>query len=941
MIILFMFQTNAQNDTIYAKKLLKTAELLKTEGKYTESNTTALQAAEIFQKNEKWQLWYEAYYIIFSNGWISKEYESSTAILQKGLQQLPKNEYIIRGKIFQFSGYFTERAGNIWDATTYYEKSLEYFKKAKDSSRIDAVLGNLGLIYIQKGDYTKAQEYAQIAIDYSNTKSTLWKNTKALGQAYFYADDFENARKTYTKAQQIIDENDGTYALFEAEIEYELENYTTALTNAQKAIQLANDCRNNPLSTSRRCVYNLVDAKIVLGKIYLEQTQPNKALSQFTQALKLMTSSGNLRELGKLHILIGDAHFEMHKYDAALEHYQLALQEFIPNFHETDFEKNPPQHLWTTEIWLMEIFRNKGNCFLEKYKQTAEERFLRLANENYEAAVTSSEEKRLDFTEPNSKLELGSYANEFYEELVNMKFMLHAYYGDEKYLLEAFQIAQRANAFVLRELVSEQQAFTIAEVSEDTLQLFQKHKKEIALLEQKKEDTATLKRTLKKLMDTKDRFQQLKKEIYKNYPEFEKLRNDLDGISVAALQKNIHEQEVFIKYFLGTNDLYIFTITKNDFYADKIALPTNFKNLLSQYRQAISDINFINKTPKIAEKQYLQTAHLLYKIALETSLKHTEKDSINALIIVPDGWLASISFQALLTEKSDSWTTIKNTVIHKYAVSYQYYCKINEKLPQESSQKHNFTSFGVASDTEITTSDTEKLAVRSQLSKLSFSDDEALELATLMQGTSWIDENATKANFLKNAQNTTGIHLATHALVNIKNPNNSALVFTKTNDSISNVLRLDEIYNHNFNSNMITLSACNTGFGTYQKGEGLQSLARAFNFANIPSVTATLWNIPDASSATIMKLYYENLQKGHPKNVALQKAQIAYFENDEISSPASRLPFYWSAWIHIGDETPIHFEQPKNNNLLLLLMLAIVIIVMTVVRFIRRKIKVV
>lgn len=121
---------------------------------------------------------------------------------------------------------------------------------------------------------------------------------------------------------------------------------------------------------------------------------------------------------------------------------------------------------------------------------------------------------------------------------------------------------------------------------------------------------------------------------------------------------------------------------------------------------------------------------------------------------------------------------------------------------------------------------------------------------------------------------------------------------------------------------MITMSACNTGFGKYQKGEGLQSLARALNFGKIPSVTVTLWSIPDASSVKIMKLYYTYLQNGHSKNSALQKAQIEYFENDEISSPASRLPFYWSTWTHIGDDASISFKQNSNFSTYLIVFLA-------------------
>ncbi|AXG71592.1 CHAT domain protein [Kordia sp. SMS9] len=926
-----------QNDTILGKELLEKAITLADNEKYATSNKILAQAATHFQKVNNWNLWYDAYYEIFSNGLRSEKYKTCIVLMEQGLLQLPKNELLITAKIYSFLGFCNDQIGHNIKAIQQYERSLANFKKVQppDLYRINRVQGNLAEIYTKEGDNGKALAYAKIAIHsaiLAKDSMAIWKNTKILGNVYVQIEAFDMAQKTYKKAQQLRDDKDGTFELIEANILYKSGDYEAALQATLATIRLTKNCDKDSY-----CHYNLEEATELLGEIFMELDQPKKALLQFENYLKFIEPYENKRAIGQTYIRIGDVYAKLKQHDVALQTYQKALNTFIPEFKETDPSQNPLEDSVNLEIWLMEIFRNKGDCYFAKYKETDREDWLLKATENYELAVNMSETKRLNFSETSSKLTLGSYTNTFYEQYIKAKLALYKRTKDATQLQEAFKISQRANAFVLRELMNEKDALKIASVSKDSMDLFQEYEEKIANLSRKVEDSINLVTSQKQLFDTKENFKLLKKSIAKNYPKFDKLRNDLQGISATKIQQQLQDDELFIKYFLGESTLYTFSITNHRFQVDETLLPDEFQTILSQYKQAISDMLFINKTPDIAEQQYLQTAHALYKTLLQKPLQLARDHTITAITIVPDGALCTIPFQALLTEKSDSWSKLEHTVIKKYAIGYHYFCKMLFHSNGNDKKEEMFTAFGLELDQQtvddlqevVATNETQlqtlNQSVRgNSLSKLSFSDDEALALAELMHGQSWINEKATKTNFLKHARNATSIHLATHALMDTKNPNNSAIVFNKSHDSVHNLLRLDEIYNYDFNAKMITLSACNTGFGKYQKGEGLQSLARAFNFAKIPSVTATLWSIPDASSASIMKLYYTYLQQGFSKNVALQKAQIEYVENDEISSPASRLPFYWSAWTHIGDDALITFKQKNNTTHYFLIALAFI-----------------
>lgn len=60
---------------------------------------------------------------------------------------------------------------------------------------------------------------------------------------------------------------------------------------------------------------------------------------------------------------------------------------------------------------------------------------------------------------------------------------------------------------------------------------------------------------------------------------------------------------------------------------------------------------------------------------------------------------------------------------------------------------------------------------------------------------------------------------------------------------------------------LVVFSACETGSGKLQKGEGIISLARAFMYAGCPSVITTLWNAHDEATAFLSRKLYEYLKK--------------------------------------------------------------------------------
>ena len=117
----------------------------------------------------------------------------------------------------------------------------------------------------------------------------------------------------------------------------------------------------------------------------------------------------------------------------------------------------------------------------------------------------------------------------------------------------------------------------------------------------------------------------------------------------------------------------------------------------------------------------------------------------------------------------------------------------------------------------------------------------------------------------------------------------------------------DELYQLNFPSDLVVLSACNTGIGTMESGEGMMSLSRALTYSGVKSSVYSLWQVPDKETSEIMISFYENLKNGQPKDEALANAKKEFLANN----PMKQHPFYWAGFVVNGDISPI--ANPTNN----------------------------
>ena len=146
------------------------------------------------------------------------------------------------------------------------------------------------------------------------------------------------------------------------------------------------------------------------------------------------------------------------------------------------------------------------------------------------------------------------------------------------------------------------------------------------------------------------------------------------------------------------------------------------------------------------------------------------------------------------------------------------------------------------------------------------------------------------------------VHFATHGLVINNNPELSSLILSRPNFSDDNedgFLTVKEISNMNFNVDFVNLSSCKTGLGKISSFEGVVGLTQAFNLAGAQSISSSLWEVSDRSTATFMSHLYTEINNGKTISIAMQNTKKAFING--VYGDIYKSPYYWAPFVYYGN----------------------------------------
>ena len=178
---------------------------------------------------------------------------------------------------------------------------------------------------------------------------------------------------------------------------------------------------------------------------------------------------------------------------------------------------------------------------------------------------------------------------------------------------------------------------------------------------------------------------------------------------------------------------------------------------------------------------------------------------------------------------------------------------------------------------------------------MSYAEKEILSLQrSFPRLTAFTEQEASEKKVKQIVGNQNILHFACHATYNPEAPLFSALLLGAS-DGEDGRLEAQEIFGLRLNSDLVTLSACETGLGKITQGDEIIGLSRSFIYAGTPSILTSLWKVDDLATAVMMKRFYRYLAAGSTRAEALRQAQLVV---RDLLNPH---PSAWAAFQITGD----------------------------------------
>lgn len=802
----------------------------------------------------------------------------------------------------------TNNLGKVYEEIRQdYEQAIALYTNALesiDSTNIHyavkgTLLRNIGEVYLKKGDFNRSIVYLNEALQQFEIayESYVYENTKtyfkiieiyeSLARVYQFQGNHQLREKYLMRILTLLESN--TDELSEkyfidsylplADVLLEQQKYANAIIFLDKTSNLKS------LTAQQHIVINQL-----YSKFFLLNNEFNKAIKYINKAAQFASSSQPITQSKTLNIK-GKIFFQQQKYAKAIAAYHEGIQYLVPNdSFSIDSPKLESRIKILSRLDLIEQLQAIGKTLNIYYLEKKEKKLLEQSLNCFLLISQLSDQLREDYQSDESKLFLNNTTHPFYEEGIATAYQLFEITQDRIYLNDAFYFFEKSKSVVLLDELKAKEAagiFTIPpEIAEKQYQLradINYLKRKIERVKQNdKDDNPDTRSWNSEIFELTQQQAQLKEQIKEAYPDYVAFTKGAIP-SIFDIQKELTTPySALVEYFVGESNSYVFFITQESIKLRKIA---NNKTINSWVKELTENMklnqqNSLDRFTKASNELY---AELLSGFDLLP---------IKELTIIPDDSLSYLPFDILLSqipEKSNP--RYFDYLIKTHNISYAYSASLFQM--QQSNTNRNGKVLTIA-----------PVFKNHPTKHLRYSDHDIKAFQNVAH-ISLKHQDATISNFLEKAPNFGLLYFSTHATAEDTINHQPSIEF------IDEQFYLSSLYSMRLPTHLAVLSACETGIGEKESGEGVMSLARGFTYSGVPSIMTTLWKVNEKSTDPVLQDFFQNLRIGKKKNEALRLAKINFLENcDDIKVS----PFYWAGFVLIGNDQPFVFEEIINWN---------------------------
>ena len=858
-------------------------------------------------------------------------------------------------KLHYETGYYHYRKAQTNTAEGHYEKLIFIINRYFDE--LDYFRGfylhQAGTFFFYNADYEKSLLCSNLALyifehpihhDVSNALSS----GIIIANSYYNSnintrESFTKALSGYKKVYDTLSENLNNHQLAIITLSnigaclYELGAYDSCAQTFKIVISLTRQ-RTSAYEKSLEAKANLF-----LGLINSRRNNTDLAAIYYEKAINdfVKYTGSKTYETHVIFRAIGEEYERIGQYEQALQYFQNGLISLFENFNSDNIFQNPEWDEYENIEPVLYILFDKASALFERSKKSGSQQDLKAAFGIYEQGYALI--RRL----LNTQMMNESFINLFqnfkgdFQTSVECAIACHEIFSERSYLNATFSFMEQSKYFLL--LKSQQNALLKQKlgknsnlfITERTLNReIENLKHQLNKTEKTSPDKAFELRNilLGKTIEKSGLWVQLS-----NLTDTTQLENQHHSIALTEVQEEIlTENEIIVEYYRAETMIYALVIGRSEINVVKIPVSEFLLDEIRNYTRALSHINPLKESFLNFSRSSNNLYRALFEPVVQISANPSNSHEISYTLIT-DGELAFLPFEAFTTALADT-TNINywglpylcKDISINYAYSLNMLHKNISYAPTEKNNKILAMSYSASFDEHA---DVEVLRVENELP---YSSLEIEEISNIFPHADYhAIKEATEDQFKSVAPDFSIIHLAIHGNADTVSRYDSRLLFkTLAGSTEDGQLFAYELYNMDLTkTQLVVLSACETGHGKQIEGEGIFSISRGFAYAGCPAMVMSLWKVNDKSTAMLMKYYYENLALGMKKDKALQQAKLSFIHN---SDDYNAHPANWAAFVAIGNNRPIVLEAGHSG--LTYVLLAILVVVLGAV-FINYRIK--